>query len=274
MSFQDYLKKFTSINNKFIDDFFSLYDSKTTDNDFVIDLDNVIKWLKTQKKHIKKTLMETYTLDLDYKIKLRPSTGGRPSEQVSLTPSCFKRLCMLSRTKKAEDVRNYFIEIENHLDKYKSHIISALSEKVNKYEKELKPTPEIKTGGVIYILKTNQNIEGVYKIGMTREFKDRLKTHQSSQPDKIDIAHIYETDNVEAVEGCLKGLLKQYAHRKRKEFYEVDINLIKSLIRQCDCMSLSMRKRPKDIKDEECKFIIHILKNSKSDQVLYDDGKN
>jgi hypothetical protein len=39
-------------------------------------------------------------------------------------------------------------------------------------------------------------------------------------------------------------------------------------------MSLFMRKRPKEIKDEKCKFIIHILKNSKSDQVLYDDGKN
>jgi hypothetical protein len=33
-SLQEYLKKFSSINNKFIDDFFSLYDENTDDTDF------------------------------------------------------------------------------------------------------------------------------------------------------------------------------------------------------------------------------------------------
>jgi hypothetical protein len=79
-------------------------------NDFVIDLDNVTKWLKTQKKHIKKTLIETYTRDVDYKVKLRQSTGGRPSEDVLLTQNCFKRLCMLSRTTQAENIRNHLIK--------------------------------------------------------------------------------------------------------------------------------------------------------------------
>ena len=31
LSLQDYLKKFSSISNKFIDDFFSLYDENTKD---------------------------------------------------------------------------------------------------------------------------------------------------------------------------------------------------------------------------------------------------
>ena len=38
-SLQEYLKKFSSINNKFIDDFFSLYDENTDDTDFVINFD-------------------------------------------------------------------------------------------------------------------------------------------------------------------------------------------------------------------------------------------
>ncbi len=42
-SLQEYLKKFSSINNKFIDDFFSLYDENTDDTDFVVNIDAVSK---------------------------------------------------------------------------------------------------------------------------------------------------------------------------------------------------------------------------------------
>ena len=36
---------------------------------------------------------------------------------------------MLSRTKKAEEVRTYFIELEKLMDKYKNYIIEALNKK-------------------------------------------------------------------------------------------------------------------------------------------------
>ena len=45
LSLQDYLKKYSSINNKFIDDFFGLYNVKTSNDDFVIDLENLANWL-------------------------------------------------------------------------------------------------------------------------------------------------------------------------------------------------------------------------------------
>jgi phage anti-repressor protein len=40
-----------------------------------------------------------------------------------LTPDCMKRLCMVSKTKKAEEVRSYFIELEKHINQYKDVII-------------------------------------------------------------------------------------------------------------------------------------------------------
>ena len=55
-SLQEYLKKFSSINNKFIDDFFSLYDENTHDTDFVVNIDAVSKWLNILRGNIKKTL--------------------------------------------------------------------------------------------------------------------------------------------------------------------------------------------------------------------------
>ena len=270
ISLQDYLKKYSTINNKFIDDFFSLYDINTTNDDFVINLDNVVKWLQARKKNLKATLISSYQVDVDYKIKILPPKGkGRPEEEIMLSPSCFKRLSMMSRTAKAEEVRQYYISLEEHIDKYKGYVITALNAKVAKYEKDLRPTPEIKSEGVIYVLKTNQEIEDVYKLGISKEFKSRLATHQSSHPDKLDIVYVYETEMIVKVENCLKLLLKDKGYRKRKEFYEIDINILKSLIKTCDCLSLTVRKNPKILKDTQCKYILYMA-SKPNKKVLYD----
>ena len=261
LSLQIYLKKYSSISNSFIDDFFGLYSIKTTNNDFVINLDIVSKWLKSYKKNLKRTLVNTYIEKADYIIKLEEPGKGRPSETVLLTPDCFKRLCMLSRTEKAEEVRTYFLQLENHIDKYKDFIIEGLSQKVAKYETELKPEPVNTTKGAIYVIRTSEDIEGVYKIGRTKNFADRIKVHQSSHPDKLDIVHVYETDNIEKVEQCLKQQLKETAYRKRREFYEIDIDILKDLIKTCDCMNLSIRNKTRMTGIKECKYILHIRKH-------------
>jgi len=269
--FRDYLKQHTDISNKFIDDFFNLYDEKTTNDDFVINFNNIATWLKSPKFSLKRTLIESYQENIDYKIKVLPPKGkGRPSEEIMLTPSCFKRLSMMSRTPKAEQVRDYFLKIEMHLDKYKNYIFEGLRKKIDKYELELKPQLKINADGVIYVLKTKADIDidGVYKIGRTKNFQNRLKTHQSSHPDKIEIVYVYETENVEQVEQCLKDLLKHRAYRKRKEFYEINADLLKELIKHCACMHMMVRKKPNQIKDSDCKYIMHISKaiaNSKID---------
>jgi hypothetical protein len=261
MSLQQYLKTYTTVSNKFIDDFFSLYNFETSNTDFVINLDKVAIWLNSQKKNIKETLVATYQEGIDYTItKTEPKGKGRPSEDILLTPTCFKRLSMLSRTPKAEEVRTYFLQIEAHLDKYKNHIIAALQKRISKYEKELKPMPAVKEGGVIYVLKTTETIDGVYKIGRTRDFKKRLKVHQSSHPEKLDVVFVYETDNVAQVENCLKLALKETEYRKRKEFYEIYLDVLKTVIENCACMHILIKQDPEQIKDPRCKYIFHIMK--------------
>jgi len=264
LSLQDYLKKYSSINNKFIDDFFSLYDVKTSNDDFVINLENVAKWLNCKKFTLNDTIKNTYQINIDYKISksINQKSTGRPREEVMITPNCFKRLCMMSRTSKAEEVRSYFIALEDHINKYKGYIIEGLNKKVAKYETELKPQEIQNESGSIYVLKTTESIEGVYKLGKAKNFKQRLQTHQTSHPEKLDIAYVYETDMIDQVESCLKNLLKTKGYRKRKEFYEIDIDILKTLIKMCECMTLSVRKKTKDIKNEECKYILMLFKNS------------
>ena len=71
--------------------------------------------------------------DIDYIIEFDKNNKISKSnkENILLTPDCFKRLCLLSRTKKAEEVRTYFIEIEKLLFNYKDYIIKALEKTVN-----------------------------------------------------------------------------------------------------------------------------------------------
>ena len=264
LSLQDYLKKYSSINNKFIDDFFSLYDVKTSNDDFVINLENVAKWLNCKKFTLNDTIKNSYQINIDYKISksINQKSTGRPREEVMITPNCFKRLCMMSRTEKAEEVRSYFIALEDHINKYKGYIIEGLNKKVAKYETELKPQEIQNESGSIYVLKTTESIEGVYKLGKAKNFKQRLQTHQTSHPEKLDVAYVYETDMIDQVESCLKNLLKTKGYRKRKEFYEIDIDILKTLIKMCECMTLSIRRKTKDIKNEECKYILMLFKNS------------
>ena len=106
MNLIDFLKTYTKINNEFIDDFFSLYDSKEKYN-FSINIEAISKWFNMRKDHIKKTLTESYKENIDYKIKINKRIGqkGNPSETILLTPKCFKLMAMQSKTKNAIEVR-------------------------------------------------------------------------------------------------------------------------------------------------------------------------
>jgi hypothetical protein len=165
---------------------------------------------------------------------------------------------MLSRTPKAEEVRSYFIDIEKHIHKYKDYIIDALDEKVGILKNNMKPKININSG-VIYILKTDLDIKNVYKIGKSKKFKERLNTHNSSHVDNVKVILIYETDNIDGVERCLKAVLKGHAYRKRKEFYQLNIDLLKELLTDCDKITL----KAKYIKNDKMKggYIAYICKN-------------
>lgn len=57
-------------------------------------------------------------------------SGGHNKKLVLLTSDCFKMLCMRSKTKKAEKVREYYIKIEKLIDEYKDIIIEENNKKI------------------------------------------------------------------------------------------------------------------------------------------------
>jgi hypothetical protein len=165
MNLVKFLKKYSKINNNFIDDFFSFYESKDKYN-FSININAIAKWFNIRKDTIKDTLTDSYIKDIDYKIINGESNGkkGKPSEIILLTPKCFKLMSMQSKTQKAIEVREYYYELEQVIDQYKDYIIQGLQDKIKILENNQKPKIN-PSKGVIYIIQTSDDI-GHYKIGL------------------------------------------------------------------------------------------------------------
>lgn len=255
MELAEFLKKYSNINNKFIDDFFSLYNVNNK-NEFIINLDKVSKWLKSRKHDLKDTLLKTYQLNKDYIIN-KPNSNkvGAPKEEILLTVKCFKMLCMNSKTEKSIEVREYFYGLEELIDKYKNYIIEGLNDKIKTLENNQKPKIN-PSKGVIYIIQTADD-KSLYKIGKTKNLKNRLQNYNADKKDDITPIFIYETDNIDAVEKCIKAFMKEYQYRKYKEVYEVNIDIIKAFIHKCgNIAEMNINKSFKGGKIYNSKFFI------------------
>lgn len=243
MNSVNFLKKYSTIPNHFIDDFYQIFDVDNSNNingKFKIDLDLCAKWLNSRKGNIKDTLINSYHENIDYitTTNLTVNQVGRPIIKIFLTTDCFKRLCLLSRTYKAEQVRSYYLQLEELVDKYKNFIIDGLNGRIGILENNQRPIIDTQSG-VIYVFEVKPYSDDLvktqqkYKIGKARNIKARMSSHNSSHADNVNILFIYEVDDIDRVENCLKAIIKPYQYRKRKEIYEIGIDTLKDVIKSC-----------------------------------------
>ena len=93
------------------------YNSKT---DFVVDLDNIWKWLGFQQKYHAKYLLEKqFIINNDYKIfapdasgAKKGGRGGHNKENIMLNVKTFKSFCLKAGTKKADEIHEYYMKME------------------------------------------------------------------------------------------------------------------------------------------------------------------
>lgn len=132
----DFLKKYSLIDEKFIDNFYGFYDEGKNEYDFVIDLNNIAFWLEVRKDHLKRLLMSNFINNQDFIISKptmkKKGTGKNNLKIVLLTYTCAKLLCMISKCEKASLVRNHYIELEKLLIKHKDDIVKSLNLKTPK----------------------------------------------------------------------------------------------------------------------------------------------
>lgn len=234
---ESFLKQFSTIPHNFIIDFYIISKEEYTDNDLVIEFEKVYKWLDVNKGDLKKVLVKHFDLDYDYsieKIKKKQinSRGATIYEKILITPNCFKELCMVSNTKKAKEVRKYFIEMEKLIKKYYELIKEEMYKKIGILETNQKPKTEIK-GGIIYILRALNSDTTLYKLGKTEDLKKRLNTYNTGNANDIEPLFILPVNDVDNVETCIKKICKLYKYRKYKEVYEIDIDVLKNVMIEC-----------------------------------------
>lgn len=232
-----FLKQHSVIPNEFIDNFLSMYNPETLQTDLVINLEKVSKWLHVPKHKLIKTLKTSYKEDIDYiikKSKLQIKYGGNNYKVVMISPDCFKRLCMRSNSKKAEEVRTYFIELESLLVRYRTTLINGMDQEIKLMEKAIKPKNSEDSAGYVYVIKASPEKDSVFKIGRTKDLNKRLSNYETGRIDGVELVFKFRTDSHVATEACLKALLQPDRYRKYKEIYKADVNVIKKLIEKCD----------------------------------------
>jgi phage anti-repressor protein len=187
-------------------------------NDFVIDLDNVWKWLEfTNKANAKKLLLKYFTINIDYilldaSIKQNINQGGHNKETFLLTINSFKLFCIKANTEKATQIHKYYVKLEEILYEViqeesnelklklqkqleqKNNELQLLEEKKNKeYQDKLVNEKLLEKhkillkeyaniGSIIYIIKvkTFENGKYIIKIGESRKgILNRFNEHKT-----------------------------------------------------------------------------------------------
>ena len=178
-------------------------------NDYVIDLDNVWKWLGFSQKIRAKELLEKYfKVNHDYKtflpiIKEKNGRGGNNKEKIMLNITTFKSFCLKSGTKKADEIHNYFIKLEEILHQ----TIQEESQELKLQLEQIKQNQEIDRKkcvllereklllreftanvSIVYIIKVKSFENGQYiiKIGESRKgIQGRYTEHKTNYKDII-----------------------------------------------------------------------------------------
>jgi len=183
--------------------------------DFIIDFDSVWKWLGFARKDPAKRCLEKYfTLDTDFQvIKAAPPMGGaafemegKPAppnggagqnlggaglnkETIMLSVNTFKKFCLKAGTKKADEVHDYYIKLEEILQETVEeesnelrNQLTAAEEQTKKLQTMLQKKKETRfitnDKFVIYFLIAYINGRTTYIIGRAADVNKRYQTYK------------------------------------------------------------------------------------------------
>ena len=239
MDFQTFINKYSFVNSKFVKDFYNIIKEDYIEryNEFLIDSEILRKWLQILNRQIfNNTIKRSYKKNIDYiikNIKNKEGSGGHNLEIITLTPEAAKKICLSTKSIMGPQVQQYFLDLEVALYKYKNYIIDGMSKKIQQLENNQKPKIN-SNKKIIYVFKALNTDLTLYKIGKTINSKTRFSKYNSPLANNLDIIFQYETENIDQVESCIKSYMKQAQYRKYKEIYQVDLDIIKKALKDCD----------------------------------------
>jgi len=201
-------QKFTEFEQQLFVTSFYCYLNYDPKKDFVIDLDNVWKWLGFSQKIRAKNLLERhFIVDIDYKKTLLSQQkqsdhikGGHNKEIFLLTVKAFKSFCLKAGTKKADEVHDYFMKLEEILHEVvqeenselkkqlEANTMQSLKDKDQLLEDTLISQFPLNTQCIYYGKIDNKTLgkapklhnEDLIKFGQSNNLAERIKCHKKN----------------------------------------------------------------------------------------------
>jgi phage anti-repressor protein len=237
ISLKDFLKTYTAISNKFVDEYYFFYEL-CENNNHGINCDLVINYLeyKNTKKFYER-LREKYVHNIDFIIKRKINPGSKTAKRVEyfISLDCFEKICMESRTSKGEAVRDYFIILRKFINYYKTHFANSINKLVNKKK-------------YVYIILVDKN-KNIQKFGRSIDIRKRLYTYATGKATHPDIKFIMIVDNPKNVENCVKIFIDKYKFKNKQELYKIDYDILKSVIFDCAEITKNINDKIKNKND-------------------------
>ena len=235
----------TKIKNSFTEDqqqlfvaSFYCYLNYNYKSDYVINLDDIWQWLGfTQKASSKRVLENIFKENIDYKVLLcspveqRIGRGGHNRETIMLTIKTFKLFCLRSNTKKAFEIHEYYIKLEEILQEVieeegnelklqleqksiqlENKIFETEKEKYEILEKTLLSQFPVNTQCIYYGKIDNKSNgkpnskmyqESLIKFGQSNNLSERVKCHKKNFINFRLIAAFKVKNKIE-IENCIK----------------------------------------------------------------------
>jgi hypothetical protein len=157
----------------------------------VIDLDNVWQWLGfSQKAMAKRTLEKNFVTEKDYKCLLCRSAeqkddnrGGHNRETIVMNIQTFKLLCIKADTKKANEIHDYFIKLEELMQ-------TIIMEESNELKLQLEQVN-------LQMVQTNKNTQHQIQLERQKVLYDKFNYN-------MDIVYIFRVKQYENGEYIIK----------------------------------------------------------------------
>ena len=204
----------------FVATFYSFLNYDST-KDFVLDLDDVWKWLGFLNKANSKRLLEKqFIINKDYKILLtKPSEqkkhvkGGHNKETIMLNVETFKKFCLKAGTKKADEIHDYYIRQQQTLleviQEESAELKLQLEHSENAREK-IRETTLLEqfannTQCVYYGLIDNvgDKNEKLIKFGNSNNLKTRVTSHKGTY-NNFRLMNAFKVTNKLQIENAIK----------------------------------------------------------------------
>jgi hypothetical protein len=176
---------------------------------------------------------------------------------------------MISKSEKANLIRNYYIDLEKLMITYKDNIVNDLNKQLGIQQINNQIIQNNSSEGLLYILKVDDETN---KIGTTVQLKKRMTQYNVGRISELPIIYVFKCKDINEVEKCVKQNLSKYRLKKHKnnELFKVDDDFIKDTIIYCNKKTIKMKENKKLLNSTQNKnWLLIIDKKNVDNTELY-----